>query len=286
MKKTVLLLLLLIINFASNAAIDSIGVEKSNSGNYILHKVEKSEGLFSIARKYHTTATAIQEANNLTNTSLQLGQVLKVPTSQNLVIAKPNSTKQNKSNTHTVKSGETLLAICRTYNLTLSEIKTLNDLTDLNLKVGQVLIINEKQKPSIKTEKPVETAVVNKKNEPKIIAEVKPVEKEIPAPTITAKNYTYENSKEIAESGLAGWINDKNANPKKSVALHKTAVIGTIMKVSNPASGKMVYVKIIGTLPNNSENENLVILLSKAAAGLIDATEPKFKVNLTYSAPK
>ena len=285
MKKSVLMLLLLVINFATQAAVDSIGVEKSNSGNFILHKVEKSEGLYAIARKYHTTATDIQNANNLTNTSLQLGQVLKVPTSQNIVIVKQNISKQNKSNTHTVKPGETLLAICRTYNLTLSEIKTLNDLTDLNLKVGQVLVLSEKQKPTVKTEKPIET-VVNKKNEPKIISEVKPAEKEIPAPTITAKNYTYENSKEMNESGLAGWINDKNANPKKSVALHKTAVIGTIMKVTNPASGKMVYVKIIGTLPNNDENENLVILLSKAAASLIDATEPKFKVNLTYSAPK
>jgi hypothetical protein len=48
----------------------------------------------------------------------------------------------------------------------------------------------------------------------------------------------------------------------------------------------MVYVKIIGTIPNAIENENLVILLSKAAASLIDATEPKFKVNLTFASPK
>ena len=47
------------------------------------------------------------------------------------------------------------------------------------------------------------------------------------------KNYSYENSKEVNETGLAGWINDKNSNPKKSIALHNSAVIGTIMKVRN-----------------------------------------------------
>jgi rare lipoprotein A (peptidoglycan hydrolase) len=203
MKKLALMLVLLLSNFVANAAIDSIGIEKTNTQNYILHKVDKSEGLYAIARKYRTTATAIQEANNLTTTGLQLGQVLKVPTTQNLNIAKVSTaTKTSQS------------------------------------------------------------------------------------PVITAKNYSYENSKEINETGLAGWINDKNSNPKKSIALHNSAVIGTIMKVSNPATGKMVYVKIIGTIPNAIENENLVILLSKAAASLIDATEPKFKVNLTYASPK
>ena len=203
MKKLALMLVLFVFNFAANAAIDSIGIEKTNTGNFILHKVEKSEGLYAIARKYHTTATAIQEANNLTNTSLQLGQVLKVPTKQNLSSTNVSSNK---------KTNQT--------------------------------------------------------------------------PVITAKNYSYENSKEVNETGLAGWINDKNSNPKKSIALHNSAVIGTIMKVSNPSTGKMVYVKIIGTIPNAIENENLVILLSKAAASLIDATEPKFKVNLTYASPK
>ncbi len=203
MKKLALLLVLFVSNFVANAAIDSIGIEKTNTENYILHKVEKSEGLYAIARKYRTTAIAIQEANNLTNTSLQLGQVLKVPTTQNLSSTKVTSNK----------------------------------------KINQT-------------------------------------------PVITAKNYSYENSKEVNETGLAGWINDKNSNPKKSIALHNTALIGTIMKVSNPATGKMVYVKIIGTIPNSIENENLVILLSKAASSLIDATEPKFKVNLTYASPK
>ena len=203
MKKLALLLVLFVSNFVANAAIDSIGIEKTNTENYILHKVEKSEGLYAIARKYRTTATAIQEANNLTNTSLQLGQVLKVPTTQNLSSTKVTSNK----------------------------------------KINQT-------------------------------------------PVITAKNYSYENSKEVNETGLAGWINDKNSNPKKSIALHNTALIGTIMKVSNPATGKMVYVKIIGTIPNSIENENLVILLSKAASSLIDSTEPKFKVNLTYASPK
>ena len=283
MKKLALLLVLFVYNFVANAAIDSIGIEKTNTENYILHKVEKSEGLYAIARKYHTSATAIQEANNLTNTSLQLGQVLKVPTTQNLSSVKVSTTKKtNQSIQHKVLKGETLSAIARKYQITLSEIKSINNLTDGNIKVGQTLLVKSEKttgisSPTIALKKEVKTPVAI---EPKTV----PVKDN--SPVITAKNYSYENSKEVNETGLAGWINDKNSNPKKSIALHNSAVIGTIMKVSNPSTGKMVYVKIIGTIPNAIENENLVILLSKAAASLIDATEPKFKVNLTYASPK
>jgi len=283
MKKLALLLVLFVFNFVANAAIDSIGIEKTNTENYILHKVEKSEGLYAIARKYHSSASAIQEANSLTNTSLQLGQVLKVPTTQNLSSTKVTATKKTvQTIAHKVKQGETLSAIARKYQITLAEIKTWNNLTDGNIKVGQTLLVkSEKTKgntsPAIALKKEVKTPVAI---EPKTTPE------KDNNPVITAKNYSYENSKEINETGLAGWINDKNSNPKKSIALHNTAVIGTIMKVSNPATGKMVYVKIIGTIPNAIENENLVILLSKAASSLIDATEPKFKVNLTYASPK
>lgn len=283
MKKLALMLVLILSNFAGNAAIDSIGIEKKNTENYILHKVEKSEGLYAIARKYRTTATAIQDANNLTNTSLQLGQVLKVPTIQNISSTKVIATKKTvQTIEHKVKQGETLSAIARKYQITLAEIKSLNNLTDGDIKVGQTLLVKSEKatrtaNPSVSVKKEVKIPVTN---------EAKSVPEKDNTPVITAKNYSYENSKEINETGIAGWINDKNSNPKKSIALHNTAVIGTIMKVSNPSTGKMVYVKIIGTIPNAIENENLVILLSKAAASLIDATEPKFKVNLSYASPK
>ena len=45
----------------------------------IRHKVKRGESLSKIARRYGTTVRAIQRANNLTSTNLQIGQRLIIP---------------------------------------------------------------------------------------------------------------------------------------------------------------------------------------------------------------
>ena len=42
--------------------------------------VQRGDSLWSIARKYDTTVSELQKLNNLTTTTLQIGQVLTVPT--------------------------------------------------------------------------------------------------------------------------------------------------------------------------------------------------------------
>jgi N-acetylmuramoyl-L-alanine amidase len=51
------------------------------------------------------------------------------------------STTTSKTNTHTVVSGDTLSAIARKYNTSVSEIKRLNNLNSDNIRIGQKLII-------------------------------------------------------------------------------------------------------------------------------------------------
>lgn len=43
------------------------------------HTVKKGDTLYSIARKYNTTVTAIMKKNNLSSTSLSLGMLLRLP---------------------------------------------------------------------------------------------------------------------------------------------------------------------------------------------------------------
>jgi hypothetical protein len=42
---------------------DSVGAERKGNGWLILHKVGPGESLTALARKYHTTVKAIQQAN-------------------------------------------------------------------------------------------------------------------------------------------------------------------------------------------------------------------------------
>jgi membrane-bound lytic murein transglycosylase B len=55
-----------------------IGIIK-NGKKFINHKVQKGETLFLIGLRYNLKYTTIMKANNLKNSSLRLGQILKIP---------------------------------------------------------------------------------------------------------------------------------------------------------------------------------------------------------------
>lgn len=100
--------------------------------NYITYTVMNGDTLYAIARRYNTTVDAIKNLNNLTNNTLSIGQVLKIPV----------TTTESNYITYTVVNGDTLYAIARRYNTTVDAIKSLNNLTSNTLTIGQILKIN------------------------------------------------------------------------------------------------------------------------------------------------
>lgn len=297
--KKILLLILFALPMLAHSAVDSVGVEQIDGKRYIIHKVEKSEGLYGIARKYGTTASILQEVNQLETTVLELGQLLKVPTklskgatsTQNIKNestidkVKPEQIVQNPKlnisqyGTHTVKKGETLYKIANKYGISVTELKEMNKLKSNSLnhnqklkvpKIGNVIANPDIIEPTEEEEKNVKVEVS------KGVADAK----------VSTRDNKYLNTTDVTETGIAGWINDKTINGKKSIALHKTAPIGTIIRVTNLMNNKSVYVKVIGTLPETGDNENVIIVLSKAAVNMLGVIDQKFRVNLNYSIPK
>lgn len=294
--RRLLFISLLLLPFISFANVDSIGVEQVEGKKYILHRVEKGEGLYSIARMYNTTANTLQQVNNLSDWVLDIGQILKVP-------SKANSSKLNSENaslttekskpeivqnpkisgnsytTHSVKRGETLYKIAKQYDISVTELKQLNNLSGTSLSYNQKLKVPKKgiiiTNPDII--EPTEEEEKNVKVE---------VSKGTADARVSTRDNKYLNSTDFNETGIAGWINEKGVNSKKSIALHKTAPLGTIIRVTNLMNNKSIYVKVIGTLPETGDNENTIIVLSKAAVNLLGAVDQKFRVNLNYSIPK
>ena len=105
----------------------------STSGEFINYTVKAGDSLYKIAKEYNTTVNAIMNVNNLTSNALQVGQVLKIPTTVN------EETKDYIN--YTVKSGDSLYKIANNYKTTVDAIKKLNNLTSNALQVGQVLKI-------------------------------------------------------------------------------------------------------------------------------------------------
>ncbi len=69
--------------------------------------------------------------NNLNSSSLSIGQVLRIP-----------STNNNPSNNiYIVKKGDSLYSISKRFNTTIDKIKKDNNLISNNLSIGQKLVI-------------------------------------------------------------------------------------------------------------------------------------------------
>lgn len=107
----------------------------SNEAN--TYMVKSGDSLWSIANKYGTTVANLRSLNNLTSDNLQVGQVLRVPSSE----AGNNTGGTGSGTTYTVKSGDSLWNIANKYGTSVNAIKNLNGLTGDALSIGQVLLI-------------------------------------------------------------------------------------------------------------------------------------------------
>lgn len=101
--------------------------------------------MYSIANKYGLSASELKSINNLTTNNLSIGQVLKVRKSIDVPV--------DNSNYYIVKSGDSLYKIANTYNISVNELKKLNNLTTNNLSIGQKLIIPTKKENQVYTVK-------------------------------------------------------------------------------------------------------------------------------------
>lgn len=106
----------------------------------ITYKVQKGDTLYSIATKYNTTVDKIKMLNNLTNNTLYIGQDLIVPSTEEIPSDDENYT------TYEVVKGDSLWAIAKRYGLTVDELVALNNLSSLDLQIGDKLKV-----PNIET---------------------------------------------------------------------------------------------------------------------------------------
>ncbi|WP_214688925.1 MULTISPECIES: LysM peptidoglycan-binding domain-containing protein [unclassified Exiguobacterium] len=106
-----------------------------NTSTNKTYTVKSGDTLYSIARTYGVTVSALAAANNITNYSLiYVGQVLIIP---GTTVTPPTTTVK-----YTVKSGDTLYKIATMYNTTVAKIAAANNIANVNsIYVGQVLVI-------------------------------------------------------------------------------------------------------------------------------------------------
>lgn len=115
-----------------------ISTPENNLNN--TYTVQKGDTLYSIASAYGISVQELKELNYLTTNNLYIGQILNVP-SQDINIPPTDIVIPESYIIYTVEKGDSLWSISRKFDVTIPEILELNDLTSINLKIGDQLKI-------------------------------------------------------------------------------------------------------------------------------------------------
>lgn len=98
--------------------------------------VRPGDTLWLLAQRYHTTVDAIKALNGLSSDNLQIGQVLRIPTTES---------SGGSYFEYVVRSGDTLWLLAQRYHTTVEAIQNLNGLSGSALRIGQILKIPSPQ---------------------------------------------------------------------------------------------------------------------------------------------
>lgn len=262
------------------------------AGQGIVHKVEAGETLYSISRTYQVSTDDIKRWNNMTDNTLSVGQELVIrkgagaPQQHTQVVSQQSPV--SRSGVHTVEQGQTLFSIARQYQVSVDDIRRWNGLTGNDLRIGQVLYVAqpEQERPVIAPESRQETQRTEVK-----VTKTEPATQRPPANNQTSQtgqsaesiriSESLKSGDEIVESGLAELIEGTEGN-RKYLALHRTAPMGTILKVRNEMNNREVFVRVMGKLPDTAMTDKLIIRISKSAYDRLGAIDPRFRVEVTY----
>ncbi|WP_077177610.1 C40 family peptidase [Carboxydothermus islandicus] len=102
--------------------------------------VKSGDNLWLLARRYNTTVEAIKKANNLKSEALKPGQKLVIP-GKSTATAVSRSTSGNS--VYIVKAGDTLWDLAKKFNMSVDELKRINNLKSDNLSLGQKLVVKK-----------------------------------------------------------------------------------------------------------------------------------------------
>ena len=272
-------------------------------------KVSPHETLYSIAKRFGTTVDDIKESNGLKSDVVTPGQILQIrtaggsqskpaereavvenkPVPQQVVqqpkqqvqtpVTQPQSqpaqnTPVNTQNTqqYKVSNGETLFTIAKRFNTSVDDIIALNKLPGNTITPGQILVVRAGMPPAPVV--PKSQQIIAKRDTTSVADSL---DRHIPANRygLFLKD----------EKGPAIWMDDPSFDPKKQLVLHRTAPIGTVMKITNPMTNRSVFAKVVGRFADNEANKDVIVVVTKNVADMIGAMDKRFRVNITYGVP-
>jgi LysM repeat protein len=243
------------------AQIKSTDVKTINGKKYYIHKVEKGQSLYAIAKIYNMDVNSILAENDEAIDGLKPGQELKIPFESLLTKQLSNAIDTNKYVYHKILKGETVYAITKKYNVEEKKLASYNPTLNSGLKEGDYLIIGEKKK----------------------ISSTKHVASSTPISLVTSETYTvlqsetlYGISKKlnVSQDDLLKW------NPESKDGIKQ----GQVLKVSSPKAltTSIVLNSTSNTVATSAEKDTATFHKAKKTSYNIGLFLP-FKLNESES---
>ena len=147
----------------SEQALNEARNDKKRKKDFIAHKIKAGQTLYSIAREYNISVATLREDNPAINPqSLTIGETLWVrrtemgSSSENEAQAEMKEYAENLNKAtddgyeyHVVTPGETIYSLSKKYNISESEFKKINDVSN-GLKAGAVIRIPQSLEDNLK----------------------------------------------------------------------------------------------------------------------------------------
>ena len=127
-----------------------MSLAQTASGHF-MHTVTKGQSLYSISSMYNVPIAEIVKLNPGSDASIKVGQILKIP----------QTSAENQVVFHTIQPGETLYKLSVKHGVSVERICRANPgLSAKNFRIGQVIAIPPKGKPSSAVNPQTETPLV------------------------------------------------------------------------------------------------------------------------------
>lgn len=243
------------------------------------HLIKEGETLYSISKMYGIKVEELKKRNNLTHNSISHGQLLVIyDTEEEKTESKPldtlnaslaskitsNITTEEKEEPESdtaaidfkrylVQAGETWNSIAEKVGVSIERLKDWNYPVSDYLTIGQELLVPKGLDP---VEEPDE-------DEKKRISRL--------------DNYGFER---IFEEGIVAVIED--ISTKKYLALHRSLPVGKELRVKNIINNFVVYVKVVGRLPDTGINEGLLLRISEVAYQQLGILDVRSRVEVSH----
>jgi LysM repeat protein len=87
------------------------------------------------------------------------------------------------------------------------------------------------------------------------------------------------------EKGVATTLDDPTLDQNKKLILHRTAPIGTVIKITNPMTNRTTFAKVVGRFTDNESTKDVILVMTKSVAESLGALDKRFHVNISYGVP-